>query len=101
MTETPTSLPEEELIAAQHERIRLLEAEPATRAAPEPGHVTLYDLDEAYVAEGEGTCLECSCEEWRPHREQGGPACWLCGHDQGVHKRHPDGARARQRVEQP
>ena len=60
----------------------------------------MYDLDELFVAEGQGTCLECSCEQWRLHPQQGGPACWLCGHDRGLHKRHPDGAQARQRVEQ-
>ncbi len=102
MTETQTTLPEgQELIAAQRERIALLEAALAAKTAGPGPEAGLYDLDEVFVAEGQGRCLECSCEEWRPHPQQGGPACWLCSHDRGLHKRQPDGARARQRVEQP
>jgi hypothetical protein len=84
---------DDELITAQQERIALLEAAlAAATAEPEAGR---YDLDEVFVAEGQGTCLQCSCVEWRQHPQQGGPACWLCGHDRGLHKRHRDGAQAR------
>jgi hypothetical protein len=101
VNEAQTNLPEAELVAAQQERIRLLEAELAAKTTPDVAGPSEYDLDEVFVAEGQGTCLECSCEEWRLHPQQGGPACWLCGHDRGLHKRHPDGAQARQRVEHP
>jgi hypothetical protein len=61
----PDSDPEAELVAAQQERIRLLEAAlaAAKTAEPEPEAVGLHDLDEQFVAEGQGTCLECSCEQ--------------------------------------
>jgi hypothetical protein len=104
VTETPTHVPqtappagdpEADLIAAQQERIRLLEAALAAKNVEPEETPGLYDLDELFVAEGQGTCLECSCVEWRAHPQQGGPTCWLCGHDRGLHKRHPDGAQAK------
>jgi hypothetical protein len=86
---------EADLVAALQERNRLLEAALAAKSAPADASGGQYDLDEVYVQEGQGTCLQCSCEQWRQHPQQGGPACWLCGHDRGLHKRHPDGAQAR------
>jgi hypothetical protein len=82
--------------AVSETQANVSEAEQAALAAataePAPGE---YDLDEVYVPEGQGTCLECSCEEWRQHPKEGGYTCWLCGHPRGQHKRHPAGAQAK------
>ncbi len=102
MSDTQTSLPGEqaetelaaadELITAQAEQIRLLREEAAARDAVSD---ISYDLDEVFVPEGQGNCLECSCEQWRLNPRQGGSACWLCNHDRRLHKRNPAGAQAR------
>jgi hypothetical protein len=67
----------------------------AATAEPEPAR-NEYDLDEVFVTEGQGTCLECNCEEYRVPKQGDPRFCWLCGHDRGLQKRHPAGAQARQ-----
>jgi hypothetical protein len=70
--------PADELIAAQAERIRLLEAEAAAREAqPDMS----FGLDEAFVKPGEGFCLECSCIKYAVPfpGERPGSAPGTCG----------------------
>jgi hypothetical protein len=100
-----TALPEsdsDELIAAQQEQIRLLtEANQALANPVTPENS--YDLDEVFVPEGQGTCLQCNCEQYAvPHpgerlATRDNPyTCGPCGHPRSIHKRNPAGAQARQ-----
>lgn len=90
---------DDDLIVAQAERIKLLEAEldavknpPPPQAQPNP-----HSFDEVYVKPGTGQCLLCSCVDYQPHPEAGqfgipADGCWACNHSVGEHKRNLKGA---------